>query len=299
VFEGDLGAAASAHREATAILDEIGSKLIAYAGVSQAALEATDDAVRRIDEQFENRSVGGTARLLTLWARATLWNAKGEYGEAFAAASGALEHPEDWNAPQCLHEHVEAAVRSGRPDAAADTLATLVEMSEMSETDWAVGIRQRCQALLARDADADDLYRDAIRHLGRTHLKPEIARSHLLYGEWLRRVNRRVDARAELQTAYDLFASVGATAFAERSRHELVLTGATVRKRSVEAYRDLTPQELEVCRLALDGLTNAEIGARLFISGRTVEWHLRKVFTKLGISNRRDLKQVLPSQVHS
>jgi DNA-binding CsgD family transcriptional regulator len=296
-FEGDLDAAACALNEASEILRATGSELIAAASVLHVALQASDHAEQRIDEHIDAaRACGdGLSLKAALWARATLGNGRGEYDQALTAASKAIELPCGWSEVS-LHEHVEAAVRCGQPDIAASTLERMVASTEASGTDWALGVQRRCRALLAADADADDLYVQAIEHLSRTRLRPELARARLLYGEWLRRTNRRVDARAELQTAYDMFVSMGIRAFAERCRHELLLTGATVRKRTVDSYDELTTQELEVSRLALDGRTNAEIGAQLFISVRTVEWHLRKVFTKLGISSRRELKGVLSTR---
>ena len=172
----------------------------------------------------------------------------------------------------------------------------LFESTEPSGTDWALGIQRRCEALLADDADADGLYREAVEHLSRTKLRPDLARTHLLYGEWLRSVRRRTDARVQLQTAYDMFVAMGINGFAERCRRELVATGVTLRKPAAGSSGDLTAQELEISRLAVEGLTNAEIGGRLFISVHTVEYHLRKVFTKLGISSRREIKRVLPAR---
>ena len=151
------------------------------------------------------------------------------------------------------------------------------------------------RALLSEGEDAERLYREAIERLGRTRLRPELARAHLLYGEWLRRENRRVDARAQLRAAHELFVSIGMEAFAERARGELLATGEKVRKRTVETRDELTPQERQIAGLARDGLSNPEIGARLFLSPRTVEWHLRKVYAKLGIRSRRELADALPS----
>ena len=160
-------------------------------------------------------------------------------------------------------------------------------------TDFGLGLEARCRALLSDGTAADDLYREAIGRLGRTPLQPELARAHLLYGEWLRREGRRLDAREQLRTAYDMLAAIGMVAFAERARRELIATGETVRKRSAEAATTLTAQEALIARLARDGRTNAEIGAQLYLSARTVEWHLRKVFAKLGIGSRRELNAVL------
>jgi len=192
-----------------------------------------------------------------------------------------------------LSELIEAAVRSGNPALAATALKRLAETTRPGGTDFGLGIEARSRALLTTGEAAEGYYREAIERLGRTQLRPELARAHLLYGEWLRRENRRVDARAQLRTAYSLLAEMGAEAFAERARHELAATGETVRKRAVQAVSTLTPQEASIARLVQDGRTNPEIGVQLFLSARTVEWHLRKVFAKLGISSRRELTGAL------
>jgi DNA-binding CsgD family transcriptional regulator len=166
---------------------------------------------------------------------------------------------------------------------------------EISGTDWGLGIRARCSALLSEGTNAEVLYREAIEHLARTGLRAELARAQLLYGEWLRREGRRVDAREQLRIAHAVFVTAGMEAFAERARVELLATGERVRKRKAERVDDLTPQERQIARLARDGLSNPEIATRLFISPRTVEWHLRKVYTKLGISSRRGLYTALPA----
>jgi ATP/maltotriose-dependent transcriptional regulator MalT len=177
---------------------------------------------------------------------------------------------------------------------ARDALKRLEETTQPSGTDVALGIEARSRALLTNGDNADLLYREAIDRLGRTQLRPELARAQLLYGEWLRREGRRGDAREQLRTAHDLFASIGMEAFAERARRELLATGEQVRKRSPETREELTAQEEQIGRLARDGLSNPEIGGQLFLSARTVEWHLRKVFTKLHISSRRQLRIALP-----
>jgi DNA-binding CsgD family transcriptional regulator len=168
-------------------------------------------------------------------------------------------------------------------------------MTRASGTDWALGTEARSRALLSEGQAAETCYREAIERLGRTRMRPAMARAHLVYGEWLRRENRRRDARAELRTAHDLFTTMGIEAFAERARHELLATGDTVRKRTVETASDLTAQEAHIARLAVEGRTNSEIGAQLFLSTRTVEWHLSKVYTKLGVGSRRELPRALAS----
>jgi ATP/maltotriose-dependent transcriptional regulator MalT len=157
-----------------------------------------------------------------------------------------------------------------------------------------LGLEARCRALLSEGEDAEELYREAVERLERTRMRMELARAHLLYGEWLRRENRRVEAREQLRIAYEMFCAFGAEAFAERSRRELLATGEKVRKRSDETRGQLTPQEEQIARLAADGQTNQEIGGELFLSPRTVEWHLHKVFTKLGVGSRMQLRDKLP-----
>jgi DNA-binding CsgD family transcriptional regulator len=194
-----------------------------------------------------------------------------------------------------LPELVEAAARTGDTEVARDALERLAEATRPSATEYGLGIEARSRALLSAGAAADGLYREAIERLERTRLRTELGRAYLLYGEWLRRENRRVDARAQLRAAHELFVTIGMQAFAERSRGELHATGEKVRRRTVETRDDLTPQERQIAGLARDGLSNPEIGARLFLSPRTVEWHLRKVFTKLEIHSRHELASALPS----
>ena len=175
-----------------------------------------------------------------------------------------------------------------------NSLARLAEITRAGGTDFGLGIEARCRALLSVPEAAEGLYREAIDRLGRTRLRPELARAHLLYGEWLRRENRRSDARVQLRAAHEMLDAIGMTAFAERARHELAATGESARRRTAEASDTLTAQEALIARLAVDGRTNAEIGAQLFLSARTVEWHLRKVFGKLGITSRRELRERWP-----
>ncbi|HET6868665.1 MAG TPA: LuxR C-terminal-related transcriptional regulator, partial [Solirubrobacteraceae bacterium] len=195
-----------------------------------------------------------------------------------------------------LVELIVAAVRSGEPERAADALERLSEIARASGSDWALGIEARSRALLSEAEEAERLYREAIERLARTRIRVELARAHLYYGEWLRRERRRVDAREQLQIAHGMFATMGAEAFAARAERELLATGERVRKRTVETREELTAHELQVARLARDGLSNAEIGTRLFISPRTVEYHLHKIFTKLGIRSRNQLGHALPRE---
>ena len=185
-------------------------------------------------------------------------------------------------------------MRTGRIDLARDALDRLASKAGATRTDWALGIAARSGALMSEGGRAETGFREAIEHLGRTRVRAELARAQLLYGEWLRRANRRADARVQLRAAYDQLTSLAMEAFAERARRELLATGERVRQRTV-APDELTPQERQIARLARDGLSNPEIGARLFLSSRTVEWHLRKVFNKLGIQSRRELSSAFPS----
>jgi DNA-binding CsgD family transcriptional regulator/tetratricopeptide (TPR) repeat protein len=234
------------------------------------------------------------------YASAVLYNGLGRYEAAVAAVRQAGERRYEVGAPtRATAELVEAAARSGDRQLAAVALERLSETTRASGTEWALGVEARCRALLSEGTAAEHLYREAIDRLSRTRLRPELARAHLLYGEWLRREGRRVDARDQLRTAHEMLTAIGMEAFAERARRELVATGEKVRKRSAETRDELTPQEEQVARLARDGLSNAEIGARLFLSPRTVEWHLSKVFSKLGITARGHLAAALPEDAHS
>ncbi len=229
------------------------------------------------------------------FVKAILFNGLGRYEQALAVAQRAGDDtPQLFIASFALPELIEAASRSGEPERGAGALERLTEDTSAAGTDWGSGVAARSRALLCEGGEAERLYREAIERLGRTRLRPELARAHLLYGEWLRRERRRADARAQLRTAHELFAAIGMEAFEERARRELVATGETVRKRTVETSSDLTPHETQIARLAGAGLSNSEIGARLFISPRTVEWHLHKVFEKIGVNSRRELKRVLP-----
>jgi DNA-binding CsgD family transcriptional regulator len=227
------------------------------------------------------------------YARAVLLNGLGRYEDALAAAQRACEYEDFGMVNWSLTELVEAAVRGGRLDVANTALGRLEERTHAAGTDWALGIQARSRALVDDSEDADTLYREAIERLGRSRIVVHHARARLLYGEWLRRENRRLDAREQLRTAHDTFGRMGAEAFAERARRELLATGETIRKRTAETLYELTAQEAQVARLAVDGCTNPEIGAQLFISPRTVEYHLRKVFTKLDIGSRKELRGAL------
>jgi DNA-binding CsgD family transcriptional regulator len=226
----------------------------------------------------------------TEWASAFLFNGLGRYEEALAAAEQAVGHPHELGVSTWVPtEFIEAAVRSGHPERAAGPLRQLQEISSAAGTDWALGVEARSRALLSEGDVAESLYREAIARLSRTQVRIALARAHLVYGEWLRRERRRGDAREQLRIAHSMYAEIGMNGFAERARRERMATGETVRKRSPDTRDNLTAQEAQIARLAAEGCTNVEIGTQLFISPRTVEWHLRGVFTKLGIHSRKEL----------
>jgi DNA-binding CsgD family transcriptional regulator len=242
------------------------------------------------------RGEGGAVQLAS-WAAAVLHNGLGRYAEALAVAEPVTgENYQPLATQLILPELIEAAVRTGRTEIAREGLDRLSAMTAIEGSDWAKGLEARSRALVSEGQEAEHYYAAAVERLGRTQLRPELARAHLLYGEWLRRENRRLDARHQLHAAYHLLDAIGAEAFAERARRELLATGEKVRKREIDTYSQLTPQEEHIVRLARDGRTNPEIAAELFISPRTVEWHFRKVFAKLGITSRRDLHNAMPTR---
>ena len=283
--------------EAQAVADATGSQLGPHGALGVAAWRGREaEATELIQATMNGMTSRGEGRGVTSqYAAALLYNGLGHYDKALAAAELACEYDDVGVLGWSLAELVEAAVRSGQPARASDALQRLSETTRASGTDWALGTEARSRALLSEGETAENSYREAIERLGRTRMRPAVARAHLLYGEWLRRENRRRDARAELRTAHGLFITMGIEAFAERARRELLATGDTVRKRTVETVSELTAQEAHIARLAVDGRTNSEIGAQLFPSTRTVEWHLSKVYTKLGIGSRRELRRALAS----
>jgi len=296
VFCGDLDMAGATVAETHSVQQVTGIRSAPYGAL---ILSAWRGRVREATALIETTERDAQARgegiglAICAYARAVLCNGLGRYEEALAAAITASEHrevvAENWG----LSELIEPATRTGRTDLAAQAQKRLASKAHATGTAWALGIDARSRALLSEDPDADGCFLEAIDHLSRTRVRAELARTRLLYGEWLRRMNRRVDARAQLRTAHDEFTSMGMEAFADRAGHELLATGEKVRQRTVDTRDDLTAQERQIAELARDGLSNPEIGARLFLSRRTIEWHLRHVFAKLGIQSRRDLPSVL------
>jgi DNA-binding CsgD family transcriptional regulator/tetratricopeptide (TPR) repeat protein len=295
---GEPAAAASLTREAAAIARVTGSPVGSYGPLLLAAWTGREaEAAHLITAATPEMMARGEGQWLTTaaWATALLYNGLGRYDQALAAAERGSEYPPELGlATWSMVELIEAAVRTGAPERAAGALRRLSEAASTAATDWALGIEARSRALLSDGEPAERLYLEAVQRLGRTRIRAELARAHLLYGEWLRRQNRRTDAREQLRAAYEMLTVIEAEGFAERARRELLATGETVRKRMVSTAGELTAQEAEIARLAGYGHTNPEISTKLFISPRTVEWHLRKVFRKLGISSRRELRKALP-----
>jgi DNA-binding CsgD family transcriptional regulator len=296
-FGGDFAGAALLMAEVEAVKEATGTRIAPHAALALAGISGKEGASELLDGVITKApSAGqGTAVQYALWATSVLMNGLGRYEEALAAAARASEDtPELYIAAWALSELIEAATRTGNAEAAARALTRLGEQTEASDADWGLGIHARSSALLSEGEAAERSYREAIDRLGRTRLRPDLARAHLLYGEWLRREGRRIDAREQLRTAYEMLSAIGMEAFAARARGELMATGVSVSKRTVEASQTLTPQEAHIARLARDGLSNPEIGSRLFISARTVKYHLSKVYTKLNITSREHLVAVLP-----
>ncbi len=292
---GELTEGAALIAEAQVVADATGSQLAPYGATGIAAWRGREaEATELIQANMDGAASRGEGRGVTSqYSAALLHNGLGHYDKALAAAEVACEYDDVGVLGWSLTELIEAAVRSSQPARASDALQRLSESTRASGTDWALGTEARSRALLSEGETAENCYREAIERLGRTRMRPALARAHLLYGEWLRRENRRLDARTELRTAHGLFTAMGIEAFAERARRELLATGDRLRKRTVETVSELTAQEAHIARLAVDGRTNVEIGAQLFLSTRTVEWHLGKVYGKLGVGSRRDLRLAL------
>ena len=293
VLDGDLARATHAIEESRAIAEATGTPAVAYTELLLAAWRGQDALAEALFERETSRGdADGMGRIkhFATYSAAVLYNGIGRYEAALDAARSAFEHDYLGYTPFVVPELAEAASRTGEPALLEAALERIAEHTPDAPGDWALGIEARVRALAG---EGEAAFRESIQRLARTRARLELARSRLLYGEWLRREGRRVDARAQLRTAREEFLATGADGFAERARHELLATGEKVRKRVDEARDELTPQEAHIARLAREGRTNPEIGAELFLSPRTVEWHLKKVFAKLGISSRRALTDTL------
>ena len=301
VHSGNFAGASALIDEVHAITQATGIPPLKYAACMLAATRGDQAQMQAIsDDELPRGAMArgeGSALGLFWWLSALLHNGHGHYGEALAAARQACEHEDVMAYGWALVELIEAGVRVGRPDEAAAALDRLSERTRASGTDWALGIEAGSRALLSEGQAAEPLYREAVERLARSRGVVNLGRARLLYGEWLRRENRRTDAREQLRAAHEMFSGIGAEAFAERARRELLATGETARRRTDDARSVLTPQEAHIARLAKDGLSNPEIGAQLFISPRTVQYHLHKVFQKLDITSRNQLSRVPAGQL--
>jgi DNA-binding CsgD family transcriptional regulator len=300
VHAGEFGAASALIAEADAITEATGMAPLKYAALMLAAWRGNEaEALQLMEAARLERTARGEGMGLRLleWATALLYNGCGRYGEALEAAQRGCDEDDVGLFAWACVELIEAGVRCGDTDAASAALDRLSARTQASGTDWALGIEAGSRALLSDGRDAEPLYREAVERLERTRGVVHLARARLLYGEWLRRESRRVDAREQLRAAHESFGDIGAEAFAERARHELAATGETARRRADDVRGVLTPQEAQIARLAKDGLSNPEIGAQLFISPRTVQYHLHKVFLKLDITSRNQLSRVPASQL--
>ena len=299
IFAGELAAAESLIDEQRTITEASGSRLAPHAALILTAWRGRKDELDALIDTTIKEAVPrgeGIGVSATQWVSALLRNGLGEYEGALVAAQELMEPPRrfDQAIGWVLPELIEAAVQTGRIDVARDALENLTKLTRPAGTDWGLGLEARCRALLSELDEADSLFREALERLTRTRLRGELARTHLLYGERLRRNGQRGHAREQLRIAHQMFTEMGMDAFADRTRKELVATGERVIEQQIEVRDDLTAQERQIAEMARDGLSNPEIGARLFLSPRTVEWHLRHVFAKLGIKSRRALARALP-----
>jgi DNA-binding CsgD family transcriptional regulator len=296
-WRGDFAAAAALIAEADAVCEATGARIPPYAALMLAAfgLVREAEAVPLIQAALEQAAAAGQGAAVTWthWAAARLYIGLGRYADALTAARQVSERAPAHSGMRVLPELIEAAARTRNPDVASDALGRLAEWTQAGGTDWGLGIEARCRALLAEGQAAEALYREAISRLGRTPMRPELARAHLLYGEWLRRQRRRTDGREQLRAAVQMLENIGMEAYAGRARRELRAAGGTARQAAITAAVQLTAQEAQIARLAAGGLSNPEIAYRLFLSPRTVQYHLGKVFTKLGITSRGQLSRAL------
>jgi DNA-binding CsgD family transcriptional regulator len=299
VARGDFAAAASLIAETDAVCEATGSHIAPYAAlVLAASVGRQAEAAPLIRAALEQASAQGEGAAVTWahWVAAVLYNGLGRYGDALGEARQASGHRLVHISMWALPELVEAGARTGNTGLAGEALDQLAGWTQAGQTDWGLGVEARCRALLSDGEAADRLYREAIVRLGRTGMRPDLARARLLYGEWLRRQRRRIDAREQLRAACQMLEAIGMDAFARRARRELRATGVTTRNRATTAAAELTAQEAQIARLAADGLSNPEIGTRLFLSPRTVQYHLGKVFTKLDITSRTQLSRALSGE---
>jgi DNA-binding CsgD family transcriptional regulator len=295
LLAGRLEEAALLIEEDRLVGEATGNPTVGYSAMVLAAFRGEEALARDvIAAETGEEAARERGRIVTFgsYAAAVLYNGLARYDAASSAAREVFDYDVLGYSTLVVGELAEAALHTGDLRRVSDAAEWLAERAQVTQTAWVQAMEARVRAMLHTGPEAEALYRQAIDQLATTPLRPEVARSHLLYGEWLRREGRRTDARAQLHTAHDMLAAMGMNGFAERARRELIATGATARKRSVETTQELTAQEAQIARLARDGFSNPEIGARLFLSPRTVEWHMSRVFTKLGVSSRRQLRQI-------
>jgi DNA-binding CsgD family transcriptional regulator len=295
-WRGEFASAAAAIEEADAIAHATKTRIAPFGALMLAACRGVPEAGPMIDATIDALTAAGQGGAVQYaqWVAGILYNGLGCYEQAREVARHASDDEFELFLPTwALPELIEACAKTGDSDLAGGALERLSRAAVTADNDWALGIEARSRALLSEGDGGERAYREAIERLGRTRFRTELGRAHLLYGEWLRAENRRVDARDQLRAAHKLFSAIGMGAFAERARAELLATGDKVRDRPDEAREQLTSQELQIARLARDGLSNPEIGAQLFLSHRTVEWHLHKVFAKLGVKSRSGLRKAL------
>jgi DNA-binding CsgD family transcriptional regulator len=301
-YGGDFAGAAALIAEADAITAATGNVGLVYGALVLATWRGVEREARALlDAALASAKARGEGRVLALagYCTAVLYNGLGRYEDAADGAARATEDDDQGYAAWSLAELVEAATRAGRAELVPAALERLDVRARAAGTDWALGVLARSRALSSEGAGAEALHREAIERLERTRMRVELARARLLFGEWLRHENRRVEAREQLRAAHAMFSRFGAEAFAERARGELLAAGESVRRSPSDTRDALTPQEAHIARLAAEGLTNPDIGARLFLSPRTVEYHLHKVFTKLGVSSRKELREALAAPERS
>ncbi|MGY2874353.1 DNA-binding CsgD family transcriptional regulator [Marmoricola sp. URHA0025 HA25] len=298
IWTGDFAAAEVIVAEGDLAASAIGTQLAPSAGLILAALRGREPEAAPLIQAITEQA-GAAHQLMGVtyanWAAAILYNGLAKYDDAVRAARVCADIGDLWISVWALPEMVEAATRAGDEETARAALTRLEDATEPCGTDWALGVLARSRALLADEDRSTELFAEAVNRLSRTRLRPELARAHLLHGEWLRGNGRREDARESLRKAYDMFDAIGMEAFAERARRELLAAGEKVGRRASRftANDELTPQERQIAVMVRAGLSNPEVGARLFLSPRTVEWHLRKVFAKLSITSRQQLRDAL------
>jgi DNA-binding CsgD family transcriptional regulator len=297
IFQGKTDTAAALVAEADSLIEATGSGRIVITKLELAAYQGDEAHVTDLTSKVEQVAIArgdGLELGFSEHSRAVLYNSLGKYQLARAAAQRASEYDELAISSWALPELIEAASRSANAELAADALARLRPRTQAAGTAWALGIEARSRALLSDGAVAEELYREAISQFEQSGIESALARARLIYGEWLRRARRRLDARQQLRHAQQMFAEMGANAFADRAGRELLATGETARKRNVDTGDELTPHEARIARMARDRASNQEIADQLFVSHKTIEYHLHKIFLKLGITSREHLDRVLP-----